>query len=185
MRKVEKNIRDMKSIRILFIFDFVIILILLISFFHLGFFSTVTYIFLPLLLICISLQLLLNFIPKGKIIFDASGVTIITKRMNANVCWDKIKCIYYNSFSQIFPLLNHFTLELWFKLDEEVVEFDKKFGNIRIFKDEYLNIISFIPRHILDVNDLMIYRNIMEKQKTNIKYRQLLSQEKLGEFTLG
>lgn len=169
MRKVEKKIRDMKSIRILFIFDFVIILILLISLFHLGFFSPVTYIFLPLLLICISLQLLLNFIPRGKIIFDASGVTIITKRINTNVYWDKIKCIYYNSFSEIFPLLNHFTLELWFKLDEEVVEFDKKFGNIRIFKDEYLNIISFIPRHILDVNDLMIYRNIMEKQKNKYK----------------
>ena len=159
----------MKSIRILFIFDFVIILVLFISFFHLGFFSPVTYIFLLLLLICISLQLLLNFIPKGKIIFDASGVTIITKHMNTNVYWDKIKCIYYNSFSEIFPLLNHFTIELWFKLDDEIIEFDKKFGNIRIFKDEYLNIISFIPRHVLDVNDLMIYRNTMEKQKNKYK----------------
>ena len=118
----------MKSIRILFIFDFVIILILLISFFHLGFFSPVTYIFLTLLLICISLQLLLNFIPKGKIIFDASGVTIITKHMNTNIYWDEIKCIYYNSFSEIFPLLNHFTIELWYKLDNEIIEFDKKFG---------------------------------------------------------
>ena len=169
MRKVEKKIIDMKSIRILFIFDFVIILVLFISFFHLGFFSPVTYIFLLLLLICISLQLLLNFIPKGKIIFDASGVTIITKHMNTNVYWDKIKCIYYNSFSEIFPLLNHFTIELWFKLDDEIIEFDKKFGNIRIFKQEYLNIISFIPRHILDVNDLMVYRNIMEKQKNKYK----------------
>ena len=169
MRKVEKNIRDMKSIRILFIFDFVIILILLISFFHLGFFSPVTYIFLTLLLICISLQLLLNFIPKGKIIFDASGVTIITKHMNTNIYWDEIKCIYYNSFSEIFPLLNHFTIELWYKLDNEIIEFDKKFGNIKIYKHEYLNIIAFIPRHILDANELMIYRNTIEKQKNKYK----------------
>ena len=169
MKKIEKKIRDVKAIRLLFIFDFVIVLILFISFLHLGFFSPVTYIFFPLLLICILLQLLLNFIPKGKITFDASGVTIITKHTNVNIYWDKIKCIYYNSFSEIFPLLNHFTIELCFKLNDEIIELDKKFGNIRIFKNEYLNIVSFIPRHILDVNDLMIYRNIVEKQKNKYK----------------
>ena len=169
MNKVEKKIRDIKAIRILFIFDIVIVLILFTAFFHLGFFSPVTYIFCPLLLICILLQLLLNFNPKGKIIFDASGVTIITKLTNTNIYWDNIKCIYYNSFSEIFPLLNHFTIELWFKLDDEIIDFDAKFGNIRISKNEYLNIISFIPRHILDVNELMVYRNIVEKQNNEFK----------------
>lgn len=159
----------MKAIRILFLFDIAIILILFISFLHFGFLSSITYIFFPLFLICILLQLLLNFIPKGKIIFDESGVTIITKHMSTNIYWDKVKCIYYNSFSEIFPLLNHFTIDLWFQLDDEIIELDKKFGNIRIFRNEYLNIISFIPRHILDTNSLMIYRNIVEKQKNKFK----------------
>ncbi len=169
MRKVEKKIRDIKSIRILFIFDFVIILVLIISFFHLGFLSTATYIFLPILLACISLQFVLHFIPKGKVIFDLSGVTIITKNRSINIYWDKVKCIYYNSFSEMFPFLNHFTIELWLKVDDEIIDFTEKFGYVRIFKNEYLNVISFIPHHILESNDLMIYRNIIEKQKNKYK----------------
>ena len=49
----------------------------------------------------------------------------------------------------------------------QLKELQKNIGYI--FKKEYLKIISFIPHHILDVNDLMIYKNIMEKQKNNYK----------------
>lgn len=165
MKKVEKKIKDLKSIRILFIFDFVIALVLFISFFYLGFFSPATCIFLPLLLVCISLQLFFHFTSKGKVIFDANGVAIITKHMTTNICWNKIRYIYYNSFSEIFPFLNHFTIELLFQLDDEIVDFNEKFGNIKMFKDEYLSVISFIPRYILDVNDFMIYKKHIGKTK--------------------
>ena len=40
---------------------------------------------------------------------------------------------------------------------------------LKIYKHEYLNIIAFIPRHILDANELMIYRNTIEKQKNKYK----------------
>lgn len=169
MKKVEKKIRDIISIRILFIFDFVILLILFATSFYLGFFSLVTYIFLPILLVCISLQFVLFFKPNGKVIFDLSGVTIITKNTSVSIYWDNVKCIYYNSILEIFPLLKHFTIELLIKLDDEIIDFNKNFGNIIIFKDEYLNIISFIPHHVLDINEFMIYRNIIEKKKNKYK----------------
>ena len=169
MGKVEKKIKDIKSIRILFIFDFIIILILVISFFGLGFFSPAIYIFSSLLLICILFQLLLCFIPKGKVIFDFNGITIITRHINTIVSWSEVKGIYYNSFSEILPLLNHFTIDLWIKLEDELIDFDNKFGNIKIYKKEYLNIISYIPRHIFEINEFIIYRNIVEKEKNKYK----------------
>ncbi|MBR2616842.1 MAG: hypothetical protein IKC56_01215 [Clostridia bacterium] len=159
MKQVKKKIKDIKSIRVLFIFDCIITIILLVSIFYLGFFSSVIYIFLSLLLMCVLLQLYLHFIPKGEVIFDASGVTIVTKKINITIYWNKVKCIYYNSFSEIFPLLNHFTIDMWLKIEEEIIDFDEKFGNIKLYKKEYLNIISFIPKHVLDVNDYLIHKS--------------------------
>lgn len=169
MGKVEKKIREIKAIRILFIFDFAIILVLLFFFFHLGFFSIGTYIFFPLLLVCISLQLLFYFVPNGKVIFDSIGITIITKHTNDRIDWEDVKQIYYRPFGEFFPFLDHFTLDLWIKIDGKTIDFDTKFGSIKIYEKEYLDIISFIPRYILDVNDFMIYRNIIEKEENKYK----------------
>ena len=169
MRIIEKKIRDIKSMRVLFIFDYIIILVLIISAFNLGFFSPVTYIFVPLLFICVLFQLLLYFVPKGKVTFDSSGVKIVAAHTNAIICWNNVKCIYYNSFFEFFPLLNHFTIDLLLKVGNEIIDFSKCFGDILVHKKEYLNIISCIPRHILCDNDFMIYKNITEKRKN--KYR--------------
>ena len=168
MEKVEKKIRDEKSIRILFIFDFVLIFVVLIPSFHFGFFSPITYIFLPILLICVSLQLILHFVPKGRIRFDSSGITIITKNINTNVAWNDVRNIYYNSFADGFLSLNHYTIDLSIRIDGKMVELDSEIGGVIVNKAEYLRIISFIPRQILEVNDMMIYRNFIEKQ--NNKY---------------
>ena len=165
MEKVEKKIRDLKAIRILFIFDFAIITALLISFFHLGFLSPATFIFFPLLLICIILQLLLYFIPKGKVIFDSIGITIITKHEKEIIPWNRVKHIHYNSFSEIFPLLDHFTVDLLINTDEGIIDFNHKFGIIKTYEKEYLRIVSLIPQHILDDNNFMIYKICRKSKK--------------------
>lgn len=168
MEKVEKKIRDEKSIRILFIFDFVLVLAVLIPSYHFGFLSPITYIFLPILLICVSLQLVLYFVPKGRIRFDSSGITIITKNINTTVAWNDVRHIYYNSFADGFLLLNQYTIDLSIRIDGKMVELDSEIGEVIVNKAEYLRIISFIPRQLLEINDMMIYRNFIEKQ--NNKY---------------
>lgn len=167
MKKVKKKIRNVRSIRMLFIFDYVIMLALAVSFFYLGFFSLVTYIFLALLTVCISLQLILHFVPKGELVFDVSGITIITKKTNIFVCWNDVKHIYYNSFSEWFPLLSHCTIDMRMIINGEIIDFDERYGNINISKEEYMNIVSFIPKNILESNDWMIYKNIVEKENNS------------------
>ena len=61
--------------------------------------------------------------------------------------------------------MDHFTIDLRIKIGEELVCFDHKFGDVKIYEKEYLNIISLIPHHILKAKDLMIYRNMSEKEK--------------------
>jgi hypothetical protein len=49
-----------------------------------------------------------------------------------------------------------------------MVELDSEIGEVIVNKAEYLRIISFIPSQLLEINDMMIYRNFIEKQ--NNKY---------------
>lgn len=168
--KIEKKLRDIKSIRLLFVFDLVIIAILLIALLNPKASLAIMIIFFPLLIICISLQLALYFIPKGSIVFDSSGVTIFTKTKSINVDWNNVEHIYYNSFSRLIPFLDHFTIDLRLNNKNEIIDLDQKYGNIKVYEKEYMQIVSLIPHQLLKKNMFMIYRNIMEKNEN--KYNQ-------------
>ena len=64
--------------------------------------------------------------------------------------------------------MNQYTIDLSIRIDGKMVELDSEIGEVIVNKAEYLRIISFIPRQLLEINDMMIYRNFIEKQ--NNKY---------------
>ena len=168
MKCIEKKLREVKAIRLLTIFDIGLIVICIIAYMPLGFFNPATYMFGSLLIVCLILQFVLYFVPKGKIKFDSTEITIESKYLNTKISWEEVNHIYFNSFSYIFIFLRHYTMDLSINVNGKMIDIEDV-GDVKIYKQEYKEIISFIPRSVLDNNEFMIYRNQIEREKNEYK----------------
>ncbi|MDE6655937.1 MAG: hypothetical protein K2J85_02985 [Anaeroplasmataceae bacterium] len=128
-------------------------------------FSVLVYISISFFLVESIFQMYFILSSKGEIFFNTNGVEIKNKKLHKFVNWNAVKGIYYNSFAEIFPFLNHCTLELWIESDGKTVLVDEEIGDIKCTKKRYRQIVSLIPYDLIEENDFLLYRNIVEKQK--------------------
>ena len=149
---------DIRSIRLLFVFDFILLVIITscgIAF--PPFFNISTYIFGSLLLICILTQVGLYLFPRGYVLFDEKGIEFISEALSdilSNTCktttivletmsgkgtevgstFDELSSIIKNSNSSsnlgvCFDTCHMFDAGFDFdKIDLILEEFDKKIG---------------------------------------------------------
>lgn len=128
---------DIRAIRFLFVFDFVLLAIvifcgLVVS----SFFNIATYIFGSLLLICVLTQLGIFIFPKGYIVFDKNGIEIVSKRVTTKILWQDISWLCFNDMSYIV-ILKQNTMEFWYKEGDIMISIEKNYYPIKISKKNF------------------------------------------------
>lgn len=167
MPLVRLKMYDLKLIRLLALFQIATLIIIIICCIGWKFLSIFVYINTGLFLVESIFQLGYIKYSKGEVQFDKNGVEIKKNKFQTFVNWNAVKGVYYNSFGDIFPLLNHCTLELWIEYDGKTIVIDNEIGNIKCTKKKYKQIVSLIPYDILEENEFLLYRSLGEKHKSN------------------
>ncbi len=165
MSSIQLKMYNLKLIRLQTLIQIVTIIIITVSLgvcIGWGLSSVIVYIPISLFLIESIFQIYFILSSKGEIHFNTNGVEIKNKKLHKFVNWNAVKGIYYNSFAEIFPLLNHCTLELWIEVDGKTILVDYEIGDIKCTKKRYRQIISLIPYDLIEENEFLLYRNIVE-----------------------
>lgn len=134
---------DIRSIRLLFVFDFILLIIIIscgISF--PPFFSIPTYIFGSLLLICILIQVGLYLFPRGYILFGKKGIEFISRKVTTQVLWKDVGELTYNDLSYIF-ILKQNTMEFCYKEGDLMIPIEKKYYPIKISKKKFTQLCEY------------------------------------------
>ena len=134
---------DIKAFRILFIYDFILLVIITscgIAF--PPFFNIPTYIFGGLLLICILTQVGLYLFPRGYVLFGEKGIEFISKKVTTQVLWKDVGELIYNDLSYIF-ILKQNTMEFWYKEGDLMIPIEKKYYPIKISKKIFTQLCEY------------------------------------------
>lgn len=170
MSSSKLKVYDLKLIRLLAVIQTITLIIVIVISSTLGFLSLPNYIFGGIFLIETLLQIGFILSSKGTALFNEKGVEIKKRKFHKFYKWEFVKGLFYNSIGEFFPLLNHLTLELLVEDDGKVMLVNDNYGGIKCTKKKYKQIISLIPIEILEKNEFMLYRNIVEKQKYNLHH---------------
>ncbi len=168
MSSSKLKVYDLKLIRLLAVILTGTLIIVIVISTTLGFLSLSNYIFGGIFLIELLFQIGFILSSKGTALFNDKGVEIKKRKFHKFYKWEFVKGLFYNSIGEFFPLLNHLTLELWVEDDGKVMLVNDNYGGIKCTKKKYKQIISLIPIEVLEKNEFMLYRNIVEKQKYNL-----------------
>lgn len=168
MEKISLPILNLKAIRLLILLEIINILIIIVTVVIIDNFIPVVCIFGLLLFVCLIVHIYLQINKIGYIVFSSESVNIISKKINCEIEWGNIKGIYYNSIKEFFPGLEHFTIDIVFKYNGNIHTINSMIGQIKSYKKTYKKIIQFIPLDIIEENEFMIYRNIIEKKKKSL-----------------
>lgn len=144
MEKIKLLMYDIKSIRILFVFEIVFMLIIFCCMIEFSIFNLVSFIFICMLILCIILQICLRYINKSIIYVCHRGLKIISKKKIIEIDWCNVRDVKYNPFKEIFPLLENNTICIRFFKNVEINSKCVKKITIRASKEKYLKIISTI-----------------------------------------
>ena len=134
---------DIRSIRLLFVFDFIFLVIIAscgIAF--PSYFSIPTYIFGSLLLICILTQVGLYLFPRGYVLFGEKGIEFISRKVTTQVLLKDVGELIYNDLSYIF-ILKQNTLEFWYKEGNLMIPIEKKYYPIKISKKKFKQLCEY------------------------------------------
>jgi hypothetical protein len=166
LKKVTLKVLDLRSIRLLFVFQIILLIFIVVVVSYIGIFNPGTYIFSLLFIVCLLIQIYLKN-KGGCVIITSNSVEIISKKLNKKVTWNDVKGIYYNSIEYMFPELKQGTMDLFLFVDGEVYDVDSTLGNIKVNKKQYEEIVSIIPKECFEQNEFLIYRSLAEKIKYN------------------
>lgn len=147
---------DLKSILILTIFKIFLLIGILMMFFSKKNDEQILIVHITIILGIIiflsMLQILIYLFTSKKLLINDFGITIFEKSIKKNISWNEIKLFtYYNEIVILEPN----TLKIKYGNDEILL--GKNYSNIHISLKNYKKAINFIPKEIMEKNELFLY----------------------------